>query len=194
MVEWRSTLEDLSEEQRRLLLGSTLSQRFTEWSLTWSHPAFVAAFYGFLASLAMVLPFGYRNNWEPEMWSSELIIWASTSCLVMAIIGHFSFLVNKVLARHPIAPPRVLIFVTPFIGLALIVATWMDIVAVVPELFSMILILCPGLIYVHLSWAPRYRLLCMLEKGENPFSPLGEAMAISSQEKELEDAVNSLVD
>jgi len=30
-------------------------------------------------------------------------------------------------------------------------------------------LLFPGPLYVHLSWAPRYRLLCMLEDGGNPF-------------------------
>ena len=27
----------------------------------------------------------------------------------------------------------------------------------------------PGPLYVHLSWAPRWRLLCMVEDGVNPF-------------------------
>lgn len=32
-----------------------------------------------------------------------------------------------------------------------------------------LLLLLPGPLYVHLSWAPRWRLLCMLEDGSNPF-------------------------
>ena len=31
------------------------------------------------------------------------------------------------------------------------------------------LLLLPGPVYVHLSWAPRWRLLCMIEDGKDPF-------------------------
>jgi len=30
-------------------------------------------------------------------------------------------------------------------------------------------LLSPGPVYVHLSWAPRWRLLCRLEEGLDPF-------------------------
>ena len=32
------------------------------------------------------------------------------------------------------------------------------------------LLLLPGPVYVHLSWAPRWRLLCMIEDGKDPFA------------------------
>ena len=31
------------------------------------------------------------------------------------------------------------------------------------------LLLTPGPVYIHLSWAPRWRLLCRLEEGLDPF-------------------------
>ena len=43
----------------------------------------------------------------------------------------------------------------------------------------------PGPLYVHLSWAPRWRLLESLEEGSNPFegirnnTPLNEDLEIS---------------
>ena len=33
----------------------------------------------------------------------------------------------------------------------------------------------PGPLYVHLSWAPRWRLLCMIDDGKNPFEGLNLA-------------------
>ena len=56
----------------------------------------------------------------------------------------------------------------PFIGLALLSINRTDIVAIYPFL-SWTLILLPGPLYVHLSWAPRWRLLCMIDDGKNPF-------------------------
>ena len=34
---------------------------------------------------------------------------------------------------------------------------------------SLFVLLLPGPAYVHLSWAPRWRLLCKLDQGLNPF-------------------------
>ena len=42
-----------------------------------------------------------------------------------------------------------------------------DILPIYP--FILDLILLPGPLYVHLSWAPRWRLLCMIDDGKNPF-------------------------
>ena len=59
----------------------------------------------------------------------------------------------------------------PFIGLALLSINRTDIIAIYPFL-SWTLILLPGPLYVHLSWAPRWRLLCMIDDGKNPFDGL----------------------
>ena len=39
----------------------------------------------------------------------------------------------------------------------------------VPSPLVWALLLLPGPVYVHLSWAPRWRLLCMIEDGKDPF-------------------------
>ena len=56
----------------------------------------------------------------------------------------------------------------PFIGLALLSIDRTEILSI-PAVLSWLLILLPGPMYVHLSWAPRWRLLCMIEDGKNPF-------------------------
>jgi len=39
----------------------------------------------------------------------------------------------------------------------------------IPAIICWTLLLLPGPLYVHLSWAPRWRLLCMIEDGKSPF-------------------------
>lgn len=56
----------------------------------------------------------------------------------------------------------------PFLGLALLIIDRVDFMTISP-IICWLLILLPGPMYVHLSWAPRWRLLCMIEDGKNPF-------------------------
>ena len=44
------------------------------------------------------------------------------------------------------------------------------------------LLIIPGPMYVHLSWAPRWRLLCMIEDGDNPF----KGLPVSDNERSTE--------
>ena len=52
----------------------------------------------------------------------------------------------------------------------------------------------PGPIYVHLSWAPRWRMLVMLEEGIEPFTELQlqSATADEYDDSDLEEAVEEL--
>jgi len=59
----------------------------------------------------------------------------------------------------------------PFLGLALLTIDRTDIIEI-PAMISWICMLLPGPMYVHLSWAPRWRLLCMIEDGKNPFEEM----------------------
>ena len=68
----------------------------------------------------------------------------------------------------PIAPPRIILYPMPFIGLGLLGLDFADVLEI-SMLISMFVLLLPGPAYVHLSWAPRWRLLCMLDEGVNPF-------------------------
>ena len=59
----------------------------------------------------------------------------------------------------------------PFLGIALLGLDFSNVVDV-PSGISLFVLLLPGPAYVHLSWAPRWRLLCMLDEGVNPFDGL----------------------
>ncbi len=95
------------------------------------------------------------------------------------------------------APPRYLLYPMPFLGLALLSIDRTELVAV-PSVLIWLLLLLPGPIYVHLSWAPRWRLLCMVEDGNDPFEGLEtkedatpEAEGMAGSDTELLEVVDA---
>ncbi len=195
MDAWRERLESLDDEQKELLLGSSLSQRFAAWPLSVSHPAIVGAFYGLLLTLALILPFGMQSDWDVALWSKNTAFMGLSIALGMAIAGQISSLMNRIVQRPPIAPPRVILFSAPFVGFIGLIGQWMDILPQFPEIIAWIILLLPGPIYVHLSWAPRYRMLTMLEDGKDPFNQSRKVgVGNSEKEMELEAAVEALDD
>ena len=192
MEAWRERLTSLDDSQQEMLLGSSLSQRFAAWPLIISQPAIVGAFYGCLVTIALILPIGYHNEWNLEAWFNEASFRGLSVALGLAIAGQFSAIVAKILPRPPIAPPRVMIYTMPFVGFAIILGNWMGIAVAIPEMLAWILMLASGPIYVHLSWAPRHRMLTMLEDGRDPFGPANFQIEQIEMEQELEDAVNAL--
>lgn len=65
-------------------------------------------------------------------------------------------------------PPRIVLYPMPFLGIALLGLDYSNILDI-PSGISLFVLLLPGPAYVHLSWAPRWRLLCMIDEGINPF-------------------------
>ena len=53
---WAERTGSLDESQREMLTGGGLSKRFSRLPLWLSHPSNIGAFYGFLVSLALILP------------------------------------------------------------------------------------------------------------------------------------------
>lgn len=162
---WRAGISELDERDRSLLLGGTLSRRFSGLPLWLSHPANVGGFYGFLVSLALILPYCFTvDSWVmPWLFHSALLI---ASCI---FLGMVSRIINIFTKRMPMSTPRGILYTMPFLGLTLITV---DMTALfnVPNFLIWGILMIPGPLYVHITWAPRWRMLCMLEYGENPFS------------------------
>ena len=164
---WVSTIDSLPENHKETLLGASLSKQFARLPLWLSHPSNIGGFYGFLVALALILPYRFAGE-DHFGWMSD---WALHCALLMVacfFLRLCSTLITAISGRFPIAPPRTVLYPMPFIGLALLSINRTDIVAIYPFL-SWTLILLPGPLYVHLSWAPRWRLLCMIDEGKNPF-------------------------
>jgi hypothetical protein len=194
MESWRQRLESLDEAQTEMLLGSPMSQRFAAWPLSVSHPAIVGAFYGLLLMAALIIPIGYHNSWNIEDWFRDVSFMGLSIALGLALAGQISSLISKFFQRPPITPPRAVLFIMPFAGFIILLGGWMDLTPQVPEVLAWLLMLAPGPIYVHLSWAPRYRMLTMLEDGKDPFGPSKVGIDQMEKEQELVDAVNAIDD
>ena len=165
---WREKMAELPAEQREIVQGGTLSQRFSSLPLWASHPSYIGGFYGLLISLALIFPIGYKTGWSGNTW---WITWIFTALLLVfstSLLGLASRFMVGIFRRPPITVQRKLLFITPFLGLF-----WMSLE--LTELVSIssagpwILIMLPGPLYVHLTWAPRWRMMAMLDEGENPF-------------------------
>jgi hypothetical protein len=164
---WASVIGSLSENQQETLLGTSLSKQFARLPLWLSHPSNIGGFYGFLIALALILPYKFAGE-DNSGWMSD---WAMHCALLMAacfFLGLCSTVITAISGRFPVAPPRMILYPMPFIGLALLSINRTDIFAI-PPFLSWTLILLPGPLYVHLSWAPRWRILCMIDDGKNPF-------------------------
>jgi hypothetical protein len=162
-----SKVEALAPVEQETLLGTSLSRRFARLPLWLSHPANIGGFYGLLVALALLLPyaFGEQNN---DVWGVQWIYHTSLLLVACGICGFVSLIMVAVSKRHPVAPPRQILYPMPFVGLALLTVDRVGLVGV-PSMLVWALLLLPGPMYVHLSWAPRWRLLCMIEDGKDPF-------------------------
>ena len=193
-MSWRNRLDDLPPEQRTLVEGGSLSQRFSKRSLTMTHPALIGGFYGFLISMALFLPHGYSKGWNQDS-IRDLAFLGILLVLILAIVGHASLFMAQFLKRPPISLRRDFVYPMPFIGLSILS------IMLVTEIGSGMsdnltsgiryvgwaFLLIPGPIYVHLSWAPRWRLLCRLEEGLDPFEGEMELQSIRQEDGEIED-------
>ncbi len=167
-MSWRESLQELPKPQRKLLQGGGLSQRFLNLPLDATHPAIIGALYGLLVGLSLILPIGYLREWDLSLWWRTFVVTTLFVMTVAASLGLFSRIIVGITARPPISPPRKVLYPMPFVGLA-----WLSLE--MTELLEFwiwgawLLLLIPGPLYIHLSWAPRWRLLCRLEDGLDPF-------------------------
>lgn len=164
---WEERLKSLDASDRDTLLGTSLSRRFTKLPLWLSHPANIGGFYGVLVSLAIILP--YKFSQPDSAWISGWLFHSALLIAACLLLGLASTILVGIFKRFPIPPPRGILYPMPFIGFALLTIDRADMMQI-PSMISWFLLLLPGPMYVHLSWAPRWRLLCMIEDGKDPFA------------------------
>ena len=184
-AEWRSGLDHLDPKQAELLLGTSLSRRFVSLPMWLNHPANVSGFYGILIAVALLLP--YRVSFGDAIWWPTWIFHASLLIAACMMLGFASLIIARFSKRAPVTPPRTVLYTMPFIGLAVRGGNITELFAIPPALVWFLLLL-PGPLYVHLSWAPRWRMLCRLEDGKDPFEE------IDIQPHETETDMDAIVD
>lgn len=191
---WRERLSELSSAQRETIGGGSLSQRFTNLPIWASHPAYIGAFYGMLVAIALILPVGYKTEFVFTTW---WLTWLFQSLLLIAatsLLGMCSRILIAIFKRPPVAAPRKVLFFMPFFGLSWLTMEITGLIDINPGIGWFFVIL-PGPLYVHLSWAPRWRMLCMLEDGLDPFEGKitipDEIQDVSNGDDELMDVIET---
>ena len=177
------SLASLDDSQREMVTGGGLSRRFSKLPLWLSHPSNIGAFYGLLVSLALLLPYVMTE----EFWFPLWLLHASLLISATAFLGIFSRLINAFTGRMPIAVNRKILYPMPFIGFTLFTLIHTDLLinTTVTQYLAWGLLMIPGPLYIHLSWAPRWRLLCMIEDGNNPFKDMPVKEYLQEQEEEI---------
>ena len=183
-VRWSEVVSELEPEHEELLFGTSLSRRFSQLPLWLSHPANIGMFYGFLISIALIFPYILRYDSLNESFSNWILFSAlfMSACLVL---GFSSLILVSFSKRMPMTPPRIVLYPMPFLGIALLGLDYSNILDI-PSGISLFVLLLPGPAYVHLSWAPRWRLLCMIDEGVNPF---GIVKSYANPSEELSDSL-----
>lgn len=185
-VAWDERTSSLTESQQEMISGGGLSKRFSSLPLWLSHPSNIGAFYGFLVSLALILPY-YMTE---EFWFPLWILHASLLIFATAFLGMFSRFVNAFTKRMPMSVNRKLLYPMPFIGFTLFTLIHTDLLVsnAYTQYLSWGLLMVPGPFYIHLSWAPRWRILCLIEDKKYPFAgePVTESERIKSQDEDFE--------
>ncbi len=188
---WMSKVDALAPQEQETLLGTSLSRRFARLPLWLNHPANIGGFYGFLVALALLLPYAFGD--DSEVWGVQWLYHASLLIIASAASGFVSVVLIAFSKRHPVAPPRQFLYPMPFVGLALLTIDRVDLVAI-PSVLVWALLLLPGPIYVHLSWAPRWRLLCMIEDGKDPFIGLETKQEETVEAEEMVDGDTEMLE
>jgi len=180
---WKENTSSLDESQEELLTGGGLSKRFSKLPLWISHPSNIGAFYGLLVSLALLLPY-YMTE---EFWFPLWLLHASLLIFATAFLGIISRLVNALTGRMPMPVNRKLLYPMPFLGFAFFTLIHTDLMVnnTYTQYLAWGLLMIPGPIYIHLSWAPRWRLLCMIEDGANPFENMQVKQYINDEVDDL---------
>ena len=105
---------------------------------------------------------------NPDSWGAKWVLTASVLIVACMILGMMSRIISSLTGRMPVATMRKLLYPMPFLGLCLFTVNATELLSM-PDYIPYTLLMLPGPLYVHLSWAPRWRLLCMVEDEINPF-------------------------
>ncbi|DAC37006.1 MAG TPA: hypothetical protein D7H75_04515 [Candidatus Poseidoniales archaeon] len=202
MTDWRNRLDELDSEHRHMLEGGTLSQLFLRYPLYISHPIFIGSFYGFLVGLTLLLPYTYFGSIDNIPIMESLRDWGIQTLMLITLcsfLGGSSSIIASISKRPPIRLEnrRRFLFPFPFIGLAIISVSMMNEIPEYAMFAGWVCFILPGPLYVHLSYAPRWRIIDRLDRDLRPFegmirtidSPDSEEVVVT-EDDELEEVVD----
>ena len=179
MTRWQEALERLDSGHRHMLQGGALSSLFLRYPLRVANPVLVGGFYGLLIGIALVPLAAYFGK------ISEWPVQAISLIGLTSLLGGASLLASIVLRWPPIRLEnrRRYLFPFPFLGLLTLgIGEFYDLEGSIGWV-GMALLILPGPVYVHLSYAPRWRILSRLESDLAPFEGMTRTIYESSSDK-----------
>ena len=179
MTSWQEALERLDSGHRHMLQGGALSSLFLRYPLRVANPVLVGGFYGLLIGIALVPLAAYFGK------ISEWPVQAISLIGLTSLLGGASLLASIVLRWPPIRLEnrRRYLFPFPFLGLLTLgIGEFYDLEGPIGW-GGMALLILPGPVYVHLSYAPRWRILSRLESDLAPFEGMTRTIYESSSDK-----------
>ena len=199
---WQEVVRSMDNEHEHMLRGGTVSNFFLRESLTLSHPVFVGGCYGLMISIALILPLYHDNTQNGFLelardWGLQSVIIIS----ITSILGAFSIITSILIKRPParLQNWKKILFVFPFMGLSMVS------VSIIYGFggqffleFGWFLYILPGPLWVHLSYAPRWRIIERIDRGLNPFEGMGKTIygsksGLSNPEDEELDEVVGII-
>lgn len=191
MNRWQEALERLDSEHRHMLQGGALSSLFLRYPLRVANPVLVGGFYGLLIGIALVPLAAYFGT------ISEWPVQALSLIGLTSLLGGASLFASMAVKRPPIRLEnrRRYLFPFPFLGLLILgIGGFYDLEGAIAWV-GMALLILPGPVYVHLSYAPRWRILSRLESDLDPFEGMtrtiyeGTGDKATSVDSELDEVV-----
>jgi len=202
VTDWRDRLDELDSEHRHMLEGGSLSQLFLRYPLYVSHPVFIGSFYGFLVGLTLLLPYAYFGNVDDIPIMDSLRNWGIQTLMLITLssfLGGSSSIIASISKRPPIRLEnrRRFLFPFPFIGLAIISVSMINEIPDYATFAGWVCFILPGPLYIHLSYAPRWRIIDRLDRGLQPFDGMIRTIdtneseeVVASEDDELEEVVD----
>ena len=169
-------VESMDSEHRHMLRGGTVSNFFLRDSLTLCHPIFVGGLYGLMISIALLPPLVYASLSIGDDYSQIGRYWLFQMLVIVAItslLGAFSILTSTIVKRPParLLYLRRILFVLPFIGLTILSASFIDDqYGIFLDRLGWLTYILPGPLWIHLSYAPRWRIIDRIDRGIEPVS------------------------
>tara|TARA_B100000029_G_C17434581_1_gene909140 strand:+ start:292 stop:882 length:591 start_codon:yes stop_codon:yes gene_type:complete len=194
VANWREVVEGLDQEHRRMLEPGGLSGLFLRYPLSLANPAFVGGFYGLLISIPLLLLAVFIG--EMEEWPFV----AARLVAVTASLGIASMSISMAVKRPPVSLDlkRRYLFPFPFIGLLIMVFSGFYEFSGMVEFAGLALLVLPGPIYVQVSYAPRWRILRLIEREMDPFGGMKipqlpeDEVVLEGTDSEMDEAVGEI--
>ena len=168
MEGWQNVVESMDSEHRHMLRG--LGNFFLRDSLTICHPIFMGGY-----GLIFQLPSARGDLCRPFYWRRVFSNWKTVAlpdvcnCRNNFHTRRFSILVSTIVKR----PGSFILggfFVLPFIGLTVLSASVIDNqYEIILDRIGWFIYILPGPLWIHLSYAPRWRIIDRIDRGIEPF-------------------------